>query len=103
MSNMIDDKQMDKLAKLTKIRLPEAEVAPFVNKLQSVMSMISILQEVDTDGVEPLTSVVSAKLHMRKDEVTAGGIEDELFANVPGSSADLAREIKCYIVPKVVE
>ena len=100
---MIDLAAMKKLSKLTKIKLPENEVDAFISKLQNVMDMINTLQEVDTDGVEPLTSAVRANLHLRKDEVTDGGKVNDLFDNVPGSSASLAQEISCYIVPKVVE
>jgi aspartyl-tRNA(Asn)/glutamyl-tRNA(Gln) amidotransferase subunit C len=100
---MIDLDAMKKLSKLTKIKLPENEVDAFISKLQNVMNMINTLQEVDTDGVEPLTSAVHANLYLRKDEVDDGGIVEDLFANVPGSSSALAKEIKCYIVPKVVE
>ena len=100
---MIDINAMKKLSKLTKIKLPENEIDAFISKLHNVMDMINTLQEVDTDGVEPLTSAVRAKLHLRKDEVSDGGVVDDLFRNVPGNSAALAREIKCYIVPKVVE
>ena len=100
---MIDLDAMNKLSRLTKIKLPENEVNAFISKLQNVMNMINTLQEVDTEGVEPLTSAVRASLYLRKDEVNDGGIVDDLFINVPGSSASLAKEIKCYIVPKVVE
>lgn len=102
-SIMIDRDTIKKLSKLTKINLPDNEEAAFIAKLQNVINMIDTLQEVDTEGVEPLTSVVHAKLYQRKDEVSDGGIAEQLFINVPGSSATLAREIKCFVVPKVVE
>ena len=94
---MIDSDVMKKLSKLSKIKLPANEVDAFISKLQSVINMI------DTEGVEPLTSAVRAHLYLRKDEVTDGGIVEDLFSNVPGNSSALAKEIKCYIVPKVVE
>jgi len=100
---MIDLDVMKKLSKLSKINLPENEVDAFISKLQNVVNMIDTLKEVDTEGVEPLTSAVRANLYVREDNVTDGGIVEDLFSNVPGSSAGLAKEIKCYIVPKVVE
>jgi len=100
---MIDSDDMKKLSKLSKIKLPKNETDAFVSKLQSVINMIDSLKEVDTEGVEPLTSAVRAHLYLRKDEVTDGGIVEDLFSNVPGNSSALAKEIKCYIVPKVVE
>ncbi|MGV2433038.1 MAG UNVERIFIED_CONTAM: aspartyl/glutamyl-tRNA amidotransferase subunit C [Rickettsiaceae bacterium] len=65
--------------------------------------MIDKLKDVNTDNVEPLTSVVDAKLSMREDKVTDGGIVEELFSNAPGNNSSMAKEIKCFIVPKVVE
>ncbi len=100
---MIDLDSMNKLSRLTKIKLPEHEIDAFISKLQNVMDMINTLKDVNTDDVEPLTSAVRANLHLRKDEVNDGGMVEDLFTNVPGGSAALAREIKCYVVPKVVE
>jgi aspartyl-tRNA(Asn)/glutamyl-tRNA(Gln) amidotransferase subunit C len=100
---MLDLVQVKKLSRLSRIKLPENEMEGFITKLQNVMDMIATLEEVNTDGVEPLTSAVRAHLYTREDKVTDGGIEDQLFANVPGKSASLAKEIKCFVVPKVVE
>lgn len=102
-SKMIDSEAIKKLSKLTKIKLPQDEEAAFISQLQNVIEMIDTLQEVDTEGVEPLTSVVNAKLYRREDKVTDGGIAEKLFLNVPGDSASLAKEVKCFVVPKVVE
>ena len=51
----------------------------------------------DVDGVEPMTSVTPMAMKMRKDEVTDGGIADDVIANAP------AREDHFFVVPKVVE
>lgn len=100
---MIDLDAMKKLSRLSKIKLPENEIDAFISKLQNVMEMIDSLKEVNTEGVEPLTSAVRAKLYTRNDEVTDGDIQEDLFRNVPGDSAVLAKEVKCFIVPKMVE
>jgi aspartyl-tRNA(Asn)/glutamyl-tRNA(Gln) amidotransferase subunit C len=100
---MISLEEVKQLSRLCKIKFSDNEIGDVVNKLQNVIELIEQLEEVDTDGIEPLTSVVKMNLRMREDEVTIGHIEDELFSNVPGSSAALAHEIKCFVVPKVVE
>lgn len=100
---MISLEEVKQLSRLCKIKFSDDEIGDVVNKLRSVIKLIEQLKEVNTEGVEPLTSVVKMNLRMREDEVTVGNIEDELFANVPGSSAALAKEIKCFVVPKVVE
>jgi aspartyl-tRNA(Asn)/glutamyl-tRNA(Gln) amidotransferase subunit C len=100
---MIDSDVMKKLSKLSKIKLPENEVDGFIFKLQNVINMIDTLKEVDTEGIAPLTSAVRANLYLREDKVSDGNIADDLFKNVPGNSASMAKEIKCFVVPKVVE
>jgi aspartyl-tRNA(Asn)/glutamyl-tRNA(Gln) amidotransferase subunit C len=100
---MINIQELKKISRLSRIKMLDNEVDAFVTKLQSVMKMINTLQEVNTDGVEPLTSAVRAHLYTREDKVTDGDIVEELFVNVPGASSSLAREIKCFVVPKVVE
>ena len=55
------------------------------------------LAEVDVTGVEPMTSVTPMAMKMRNDEVTVGGIADDIMANAP------AREDHFFLVPKVVE
>ena len=55
------------------------------------------LQEVDVEGVEPMTSVTPMQMKMRQDVVTDGGIADAIVANAPAS------EDHFFLVPKVVE
>jgi aspartyl-tRNA(Asn)/glutamyl-tRNA(Gln) amidotransferase subunit C len=52
---------------------------------------------VDTDGVEPMTSVVHQGLPMREDVVTEGGDPAKVLANAPKTAKDF------FVVPKVVE
>ncbi|MEX2128719.1 MAG: Asp-tRNA(Asn)/Glu-tRNA(Gln) amidotransferase subunit GatC, partial [Xanthobacteraceae bacterium] len=55
------------------------------------------LQEVNVEGVEPMTSVTPMQLKMRKDEVTDGGDPERVLANAPQT------EEGYFVVPKVVE
>ncbi len=100
---MISLEKIKQLSRLCKIKFVDNEIELVRSKLQNVIGLIEQLQEVNTDGIEPLTSVVDMNLRLRKDKVTVGNIEDKLFANVSGKSSSLAKEIKCFVVPKVVE
>ena len=100
---MLTKEELDKLSRLSKIRLKPEEAKDFCAKLKGVMDMIDTLKEVDVEGIEPLTSVVDASARLRKDEVTEKNIDTELFSNNPGSTKDMAKEIKCFVVPKMVE
>jgi aspartyl-tRNA(Asn)/glutamyl-tRNA(Gln) amidotransferase subunit C len=100
---MIAQKDITKAARLAKIKFSDSEVEKYTAQLSNIMRMIEELQEVDTDGVKPLASVHDASARLREDVVTECDLGDSLFVNAPGKDASFAQEIKCFIVPKVVE
>jgi aspartyl-tRNA(Asn)/glutamyl-tRNA(Gln) amidotransferase subunit C len=100
---MITKKELEKLQKLSKLSFSDDELSDFSKKLNSVVTMIDSLTEVNCQDVEPLRSVCEMNQRTRKDEVNIGNISEQLFAGVPQKSAELAKEVKCFIVPKMVE
>ena len=70
---------------------------PMMAELNGILGWIEQLQEVDVEGVEPMTSVVAQKLKMRDDVVTAGGDAAAIVANAP------LTEDNFFVVRKVVE
>ncbi|MDR0329556.1 MAG: Asp-tRNA(Asn)/Glu-tRNA(Gln) amidotransferase subunit GatC [Rickettsia sp.] len=100
---MITNEEVQKIAKLAMFNFTQKEISSFAHQLTEMMNMIDILNDVDCSNVEPLTSVCDMHQRMRKDQVLYGDISDELFANVPNDKAELAKEVKCFVVPKVVE
>lgn len=93
----IDAELVRKVARLARIAEPEARLEPLAQELNGIIAWIEQLAEVDTDGVEPLTSVVHAKLALRDDVVTDGADAPRVLANAPKSADGF------YVVPKVVE
>jgi aspartyl-tRNA(Asn)/glutamyl-tRNA(Gln) amidotransferase subunit C len=93
----IDAATVKKVANLARIREPEDRLEPLAQELSGILAWIEQLAEVDTDGVEPMTSVVAAKLPMREDVVTDGNCVDRILANAPRSANGF------FVVPKVVE
>jgi aspartyl-tRNA(Asn)/glutamyl-tRNA(Gln) amidotransferase subunit C len=93
----IDAATVKKVARLARIREPEERLETLAQELSSIMQWIDQLAEVDTDGVEPMTSVVHAKLPMREDVVTDGGDAARVLANAPRAERGF------FVVPKVVE
>ena len=65
--------------------------------MNGILSWIDQLNEVDIDGVEPMTSVVETTLPMREDVVADGDIQDQVLANAPRT------EDGFFVVPKAVE
>ena len=100
---MITNEEVKKIAKLAKLKFTDDEITGLASQLTNIMDMIDDLNEVDCRAVEPLTSVSNMVLKMRDDEVTVHDLSDELFENAPGQSSKLAKDIKCFVVPKVIE
>lgn len=93
----IDEKTVAKIATLARIKLDDKEAAGYAGELDQIMNWIEQLQEVDTEGVEPLTSVVDMELFKRADKVNDGGYQDKILANAPETTEGY------FVVPKVVE
>ena len=93
----LDAAAVARIARLARIRVTDDEKNHLAAELSQVMDWIDELQSVDTDGVEPLTSVVGARLKTRADVVTLNVTRDEVLANAPEAMAGF------FTVPKVVE
>ena len=93
----VDKDTVRRIAKLSRIALDEARVGPMVDELNGIFTWVQQLNEVNVEGVPPMTSVVEQRLKMRDDVVTEGGNANELMANAPEV------EDHFFVVPKVVE
>lgn len=100
---MITDLEFKKLQKLSRISFANDELEGFASKLTSVVNMIDELKDVDCENVEPLRSVCDIDQRMRDDKITESDISEELFVNIPEKGSNFAKEIKCFVVPKVIE
>ena len=65
--------------------------------LNSIFEFIEKLNELNTDKVEPLTSVAETTLKFRSDEVKSENIREQIIKNSPEDNEDF------FVVPKVVE
>ena len=93
----IDAATVRKVARLARIAEPEDKLEPLAKELSGILSWIEQLNEVDTNGVEPMTTSVETKLPMRDDVVTDGGDPAKVLANAPKENRGF------FVVPKVVE
>lgn len=93
----IDIDTARRVAKLARIRVEEADLPALAGELSGILTFMEQLNEVNVDGVEPMTSVTPMRLKRRKDEVTDGNIQSAVLKNAPD-----ARE-GFFAVPKVVE
>lgn len=93
----IDVDTVRRVAHLARIATPEERLQPLAAELNGIMAWIEQLGEVDTDGVEPMTSCVEAGLPLREDVVTDGDKRDKVLSNAPKSADGF------FVVPKAVE
>jgi len=93
----IDVDTVRKVASLAQIWEPEARLRALAAELSGILGWIEQLNEVDTEGVEPMTSAVAVAMPMRDDVVTDGGDATGILANAPVSRNGF------FVVPKVVE
>jgi len=93
----IDTKTAGRVAKLARIKVEEADLPALAQEFTNILGFIEQLNEVDVEGVEPMTSVTPQRLYRRNDAVTDGDQQAAVLANAPD-----ARE-GFFAVPMVVE
>jgi len=93
----IDTAIAAKVAKLARIRVEEDALPALAEEFNTILGFIEQLNEVDVEGVEPMTSVTPQRLKRRADVVNDGDQQDKVLKNAPD-----ARE-GFFAVPKVVE
>lgn len=93
----IDAATVRRIAHLARIAVEEGEIEHLRGEVNAILGWIEQLQEVNVEGVEPMTSVTPMKLPMREDVVNDGGDAARVLANAPQSDDGF------FLVPKVVE
>ncbi len=86
-----------KVARLSRIEVEEGRLETLAGELNGILGWIDQLNEVDIEGVEPMTSVVETSLPMRADKITDGDKPEQVLANAPKSDDGF------FVVPKAVE
>ncbi|MCK4205309.1 Asp-tRNA(Asn)/Glu-tRNA(Gln) amidotransferase subunit GatC [Brucella pituitosa] len=93
----VDISTVKRVAHLARIAVSEDEAARMTGELNAILGFVEQLNEVDIEGVEPMTSVTPMKMRLREDAVTDGNIANAIVANAP------VTEDNFFVVPKVVE
>jgi aspartyl-tRNA(Asn)/glutamyl-tRNA(Gln) amidotransferase subunit C len=93
----VDEATVQRIARLARIKVTPDEAKALETELSGILDWVKQLDEVDTANVEPMTRVVPIALKRRKDEVTDGGIAEDVTRNAPQT------EDHFFVVPKVVE
>ncbi len=93
----VDQATVKGIARLSRIAVSDEEVPHLQEELNAILSFVEALNEVDVEGVEPMTSVTPMKMKMRDDVVSGHAGAETIVANAP------EHEENFFSVPKVVE
>ena len=93
----VDEATVSKIARLARIAVSEQERSGLADELSHILTWVERLNEVDTEGVAPMTSVVAVNLAQRTDRVSDGNRSGDILANAPCRDGDY------FVVPKVIE
>lgn len=93
----IDRPLLDKIAHLARLEFDEKDAEKMISDMSEIVDWVEKLNEVNTDGVEPLTSMAHEINALREDEVKDHLDHDRALRNAPKKDDDHFR------VPKVLE
>lgn len=93
----MDFETVERITSLARISLKEDEKQAFVRELSKILEFVSHLEEVSTEGVEPLVSVAVEHMPMRPNKVTEGNSVEKILQNAPQQLQHM------FVVPKVIE
>ena len=89
--------EVEHVAKLARLEFAEEEKVPFTRQMDSILSYVDKLNELDTSGVEPTSHVLPIRNVFKEDVPKPSLTPDEALANAPDRAGDF------YSVPKIIE
>ena len=93
----IDKDKIKHISKLARISVDEKKIDVLTKDLSSIFKFIEKLNELNTEKIEPLSSILNEPLRSRKDEINDGKIREEILENSPEKNEEF------FVVPKVIE
>lgn len=93
----ISEDTIEYVAALTKLKLEEEQKEKTIEDLNRILTYIDTMNELDTDGIEPMSHAFELKNVFREDVVTNEEDTEALLANAP------VKKDGCFVVPKTVE
>ena len=93
----LENADIDKITILARLQVTPSETSDYANSISSILSLIDQMQQVSTEGIEPLSNPHDASQRLRKDEVTCDNHREAFIALAPAAQDGL------YLVPKVLD
>lgn len=92
---MIETKDVEHVAKLARLEITEEEKPKFARQLGDILKYVEMMNEVDTEGVEPMSHSIDFSNVMREDVKQYEQTREELMSNAPDVESDF------FKVPKI--
>lgn len=93
----ITNEKIDQLAHLSRLEFDQNEQAKIKADLENILVLCEKLNEVDTEGIDPLIYMTDSENNVREDIVEQNFTREQLLSNAPKKDSDYFR------VPKVIE
>lgn len=97
MAQKIDIKTVDEVAHLARLEFNDEAKAEILNDMNNMLAFVDKLNELDTEGVEPLIYMTDERNIMREDEAVKTVSQKEALKNAPKKDSDY------FKVPKVID
>ena len=93
----INEKVIDYVAALAKLELTKEEKERAQKDLGNILGYMETMNELDTEGIEPMSHAFPLHNVFREDVVVNGDDRENLLKNAP------VKKDGCFVVPKTVE
>lgn len=97
MSQPLTPEAVRKVAKLARLKLTDAEVDRFTGQLGAVLGYVDVLNELNTDAVQPLAHPLEIADVLREDVPTPSLSREAALSNAPKADG------KCFLVPQIID
>jgi aspartyl-tRNA(Asn)/glutamyl-tRNA(Gln) amidotransferase subunit C len=97
MAAQLTREDVARVAVLARLKLSDAELTALTSQLGRVLEYVDVLNEVDTDGVEPMAHAVEMQNVLRNDEIRESLPRDAALANAPKTDG------QSFLVPQILE
>jgi aspartyl-tRNA(Asn)/glutamyl-tRNA(Gln) amidotransferase subunit C len=92
----ITKEEVERVAHLARLHLSEQELVTMTSQLDTILSYVEKLNELDTVGVQPMTHAFSVSNAFREDQVLDSLVREEALANSPCQNGET------FVVPKII-
>lgn len=84
----VNNKLIEDIAKLSKLKFDESSSEKMKDDLEKILAFVDKLNEIDTEGVEPLIYMSDEVNVLRADEISEETAQDEALKNAPQKDSD---------------